>query len=31
MCVVACPSNARRLVGDNMEQRIESVYASLAQ
>ncbi|MCX5883167.1 MAG: FAD-dependent oxidoreductase [Deltaproteobacteria bacterium] len=31
MCVVACPSNARRLVGDTMNQRIESVYAALAQ
>ena len=29
MCIVACPSNARKLVGDNMEKRIEAVYASL--
>ncbi len=30
LCVVACPSNARRMVGDPMEQRIEAVYAALA-
>ena len=29
MCVVACPSNARRLMGDAMDQRIEAVCASL--
>lgn len=28
MCVVACPSNARRLVGNTMDQRIEAVYSS---
>jgi hypothetical protein len=29
MCVVACPSNARRLVGDPMDQKINEVYQSL--
>jgi heterodisulfide reductase subunit A-like polyferredoxin len=29
MCVVACPSNARTLVGDPMEKKIEETYASL--
>jgi NADPH-dependent glutamate synthase beta subunit-like oxidoreductase/NAD-dependent dihydropyrimidine dehydrogenase PreA subunit len=29
MCVVACPSNARKLVGDSLEQRVDAVYAAL--
>lgn len=29
MCVVACPSGARKLVGDPMEMRIEQMYAML--
>ena len=29
MCVVACPSEARELIGCNMEKRIQEVYASL--
>jgi len=29
MCVVACPSNARRLVGDSLEQRVDTVLSAL--
>ena len=29
MCVVACPSNARHLVGDTFEQMIEAAYTDL--
>jgi len=29
MCVVACPSQARKMTGDTMEQKIKAVYAGL--
>ncbi len=29
MCVVACPSQARKMIGDTMEQKIKAVYAEL--
>jgi ferredoxin len=31
MCVVACPSEARRLVDDDTAKHIAKVYASLSQ